>query len=46
MNELGSTINKDLEVMGMTWEEVTQMAEDRKQWKCFISRYATSTRTD
>ena len=29
-----STINKDLKVMGVAWEEVTQMAEDWKKWKC------------
>ena len=41
-----STINKDFKVIGVAWEKVTKMAEDRKQWKCCIARCATSTRTD
>ena len=40
-----NTVNKDLKVLAVAWEEMAQMAEDRKQWKCFIARCAISTRT-
>ena len=46
MNKQESTINKDLKVMRVAYKEVTQMAEDREQWKCCIARCATSTRTN
>ena len=45
MNELEYN-NKDLKVLGVAWEEVAQMTEDWKQWKCCVSQCATSMRTD
>ena len=41
-----STVEDDLEILDMTWEEAEEIAGDRTMWRSCVARCAEGTRTD